>query len=130
MANFDAKNIRNVLILGHQSSGKTSLSEALAFSSGLISAKGEVEKKNTISDYLPEEQKRGGSIQTAIVPLTYKGHKINLIDVPGNDDFISELRQSQTIKFILFFRSMMMMMVMMVMMMMMFFIFYKFCFTS
>lgn len=90
MANFDAKNIRNVLILGHQSSGKTSLAEALAFASGLIATKGEVEKKNTISDYLPEEQKRGGSIQTAIVPLTYKDHKINLIDVPGNDDFISE----------------------------------------
>ena len=90
MATFDAKNIRNVLILGHQSSGKTTLSEALAFTSGLITSKGEVEKKNTISDYLPEEQKRGGSIQTAIVPLTYKEHKINLIDVPGNDDFISE----------------------------------------
>ncbi|MCQ2086856.1 MAG: elongation factor G [Bacilli bacterium] len=90
MGNFDAKNIRNVLILGHQSSGKTSLAESLAFASGLISVKGEVEKKNTISDYLPEEQKRGGSIQTAIIPLTYNGYKINLIDVPGNDDFISE----------------------------------------
>ena len=90
MANYDAKNIRNVLILGHQSAGKTTLAEALALASGLIPSKGEVEKKNTISDYLPEEQKRGGSIQTAIIPLTYKGHKINLIDVPGNDDFISE----------------------------------------
>lgn len=90
MANFDAKNIRNVLILGHQSSGKTTIAEALAFVSGLIPAKGEVEKKNTLSDYLPEEQKRGGSIQTALIPLVYKDHKINLLDVPGNDDFISE----------------------------------------
>ena len=90
MANFDAKNIRNVVILGHQSSGKTSLSESLAYVSGLVSTKGEVEKKNTISDYLADEQKRGGSIQTALVPITYKNHKINLLDVPGNDDFISE----------------------------------------
>ena len=84
------ENIRNVAILGHQSSGKTSLVESLAFTSGLISEKGEVEKKNTLSDYSPDEQKRGSSIQTAVVPLEYQGHKINLLDIPGNDDFISE----------------------------------------
>ena len=89
MANYDAKNIRNVVILGHQSTGKTTLAESLAFIAGLIPQKGEVEKKTTISDYTPDEQKRGGSIQTAIIPLEYKNHKINIIDVPGNDDFIS-----------------------------------------
>ena len=87
---IDAKNIRNVVILGHQGSGKTTLVESLAFTGGLINAKGEVEKKNTISDYTSDEQKRGGSIQTAIVPLNYDNYKVNLIDVPGNDDFISE----------------------------------------
>lgn len=90
MAKFDAKNIRNVVILGHQSSGKTSLVESMALVSGLIPQKGEVEKKNTLSDYTPDEQRRGTSIQTSIIPLTYKGYKINLIDIPGNDDFISE----------------------------------------
>ena len=90
MGKVETKNIRNVVVLGHQSSGKTSLVEALAFKSGLIPAKGEVEKKNTISDYTPDEQKRGGSIQTAVVPLNYKNYKINLVDIPGNDDFISE----------------------------------------
>lgn len=90
MANYDAKNIRNVVILGHQSSGKTTLAESLAFITNLIPQKGEVEKKNTISDYTVDEQKRGGSIQTSIIPLEYKNHKINVIDVPGNDDFISE----------------------------------------
>ena len=84
------ENIRNVAILGHQSSGKTTLVESLAFKSNLISQKGEVEKKNTISDYTSEEQKRGTSIQTAVIPLYYKEHKINLLDIPGNDDFISE----------------------------------------
>ena len=84
------ENIRNVVILGHQSSGKTSLVESLAFTSKLIPVKGEVEKKNTLSDYTPEEQKRGGSVQTAVVPLEYEGYKINLLDIPGNDDFISE----------------------------------------
>ena len=84
------ENIRNVVILGHQGSGKTSLVESLAYIAKAIPQKGEVEKKNTISDYTPDEQRRGGSIQTAVIPLEYKGYKVNLLDVPGNDDFISE----------------------------------------
>ena len=84
------ENIRNVVILGHQGSGKTSLVESLAFTAKLISQKGEVEKKNTLSDYTPDEQRRGGSIQTAVIPLNYKDYKVNLLDIPGNDDFISE----------------------------------------
>ena len=87
---MNTENIRNVVILGHQGSGKTSLVEALALQTKLIPVKGEVEKKNTLSDYTPEEQRRGGSTQTAVIPLEYNGYKINLIDIPGNDDFISE----------------------------------------
>ena len=85
------ENIRNVVILGHQGSGKTTLVESLAFVGKLIPQKGEVEKKTTLSDYTPEEQRRGGSIQTAVIPLNYNGYKINLLDIPGNDDFISEV---------------------------------------
>ena len=88
---MNVEDIRNVVILGHQGSGKTTLVEALAYQTGLIPQKGEVEKKNTISDYTDDEKKRGGSIQTAVIPLRYNGHKINLIDIPGNDDFISEV---------------------------------------
>lgn len=88
---FDEKHIRNVVILGHQGSGKTSVVESMAFVSKLIPEKGEVEKKNTLSDYTADEQKRGSSVQSAVVPMYYKDHKINLIDVPGNDDFISEV---------------------------------------
>ncbi len=90
MANYDANKIRNIVFLGHQSSGKTSLVESLYFLTGGTTLKGEVEKKNTVSDYTPEEQKRGASIQTAVVPVFKGDIKINLIDVPGNDDFIGE----------------------------------------
>ena len=84
------ENIRNVAVLGHQGSGKTSLVESLAFLAKAIPQKGEVEKKNTISDYTADEQKRGSSIQTAVIPLKYEDYKVNLLDIPGNDDFISE----------------------------------------
>ena len=87
---MDVQHIRNVVILGHQGSGKTSLVESLAFTSGAIKEKGEVEKKNTISDYTDDEKRRGGSIQTSIIPLNYEGYKVNLVDIPGNDDFITE----------------------------------------
>lgn len=90
MNNYDSKHIRNIAILGHQGSGKTTLVESLAFCSGLIQKKGEVEKKNTISDFSSDEQKKLTSINASIVPLYYNEHKINLIDLPGNDDFISE----------------------------------------
>nr|MCR5505812.1 GTP-binding protein [Bacilli bacterium] len=90
MKNYDAKHIRNIVLLGHQSSGKTTLVESLALQVGFISQKGEVEKKSTLSDYSPEEQKRGASIQTAVIPLEYNDYKMNIIDVPGSDDFLSE----------------------------------------
>lgn len=87
---YDATHIRNVAILGHQGSGKTSLVESLALVTKLIPEKGSVEKKNTISDYSPAEQKRGGSTQAAVIPIYRDGYKVNLIDIPGNDDFIGE----------------------------------------
>ena len=87
---FTPELIRNVAVLGHQGSGKTTLVESLAYKVGLISEKGSIEKKNTISDYLMDEKKKQISISSSIVPLVYNDHKINLIDVPGNDDFIYE----------------------------------------
>ena len=84
------ENIRNVAILGHKGSGKTTLVESLAFTAKAIPTKGSVEGKNTISDYTPDEQKRLSSIQTSIVPLNYNDYKINLLDIPGSDDFIGD----------------------------------------
>ena len=90
MARYNSENIRNIAFLGHQSSGKTSLVESLYFVTGGTTSKGEVEKKTTVSDYLPDEQKKLSSIQTAVVPVYYKNYKLNLIDLPGSDDFIGE----------------------------------------
>ena len=87
---FTSDNIRNVALLGHQGSGKTSLAEAL---SAFVTKKekGTIERKNTISDFLKEEQSRLSSSSSAVIPVVYNDNKINLIDVPGNDDFIGEV---------------------------------------
>ena len=69
MSFYDAKHIRNIAILGHQGSGKTSLVESMAYVSKLIPEKGSVERKDTLSDYAVMDQKKGGSTQTAVVPV-------------------------------------------------------------
>ena len=86
---YDAGKIRNVALFGHQGSGKTSLVESL-YQTVNKGEKGTIEKGNTVSDYLKEEKKRLSSVSTSVVPITYNGYKINLLDVPGNDDFIAE----------------------------------------
>ena len=82
-------NIRNVVVLGHQGSGKTTLVESL-YSTATGKDKGYIEKGTTVSDYLPEEKDKLSSVRMSIVPLEYQNYKINLIDIPGNDDFIGE----------------------------------------
>ena len=81
--------IRNIAILGHLQSGKTTLVESL-YSITTGAPKGSVEKGTTISDYTAEEKAKMASIKSAIVPIIYKDYKMNLIDVPGSDDFIGE----------------------------------------
>ncbi len=90
MKTYPTKNIRNVLLLGHGGSGKTTLTEALAFNAGAIDRMGRVDEGNTLSDFDPEEKKRMFSISSSIIPVEYGGHKINLIDVPGYFDFIGD----------------------------------------
>ena len=67
MKEYLAEQIKNIIILGHLGSGKTSLAEALAFVSGTIEKKGEVEKKNTLSDFTVEEQTRQNSLSTSVI---------------------------------------------------------------
>ena len=87
---YNPEKIRNIAVVGHQGSGKTTLVESIAFKGGLISQKGTVEAKNTLSDFLPDEQKKLTSVSTAVIPVNYKDYKLNLIDLPGNDDFVYE----------------------------------------
>ncbi|MEG0034547.1 MAG: elongation factor G [Bacilli bacterium] len=86
---FHTSNIRNIAVLGHQGSGKTSLVEALSSITDNVEA-GTIERKNTISDFLIEEKNRNSSCSLSVVPVFYSDYKINLIDIPGNDDFIYE----------------------------------------
>ena len=91
MREYHSKAIRNVAILGHLGSGKTSLTESLLYLGGAIDKKGEVEKKNTVSDYTVEEQTKQLTLSTSLIPVEWKGHKLNFLDTPGNEEFIGEI---------------------------------------
>ncbi len=91
MKEYSASHIRNVAILGHLGSGKTSLSESILFVGKAIAKKGEVERKTTVSDYLVEEQNRQTSLSTALLPVEWNGHKINVLDTPGSEEFVGEI---------------------------------------
>ena len=87
MGKFATENIRNVALVGHNSTGKTTLTEALLLASGAIRKKGSVAEKTTASDFDPDEKERGHSIETSIFHLDYAGKRINLLDCPGLPDF-------------------------------------------
>ena len=86
--------IRNVVLLGHGGSGKTSLAEAMAYVSGAINRMGKVADGNTISDFDKEEQKREFSISTTLIPIEWEKAKINILDTPGYFDFVGEVEEA------------------------------------
>ena len=90
MPNITTDRIRNVVLLSHGGAGKTILSEAMLFSAGVISRTGTVEDGTTTSDFEPEETRRGNSVQTSVLNLPWKNHKLNVIDTPGYADFRGE----------------------------------------
>ena len=94
MSQFKPDQIRNLVLLGHGSSGKTSLGEALLFSAGAIKRLGKVEDGNTVSDYDPEEKSRGFSVNCSVLPLTWQDSKVNILDAPGYMDFVGEVRNA------------------------------------
>jgi elongation factor G len=91
MKDYEAKEIRNVCMIGHGSEGKTMLVEAMLYNAGATDRIGRVEDGSTTTDYDPEEIKRQISISAALAPIEWQKHKINLIDIPGYFDFIGEL---------------------------------------
>ncbi len=91
---YTTDKIRNVVLLGHGGSGKTSLVEAFGYLSGITSRMGKVADGNTISDYSKEEQKRQFSISSSVVPIEWDGYKINVIDTPGYFDFVGEVEEA------------------------------------
>ena len=93
---YTTDKIRNVCLLGHGGSGKTSLAEAMAYLSGITSRMGKVSDGNTISDYSKEEQKRQFSISTSVIPIEWEGYKINILDTPGYFDFVGEVEEAMS----------------------------------
>jgi elongation factor G len=91
MADYGTQDLRNIALLGHGSEGKTTLTEAMLFAAGTIDRQGKVEDGGTVTDFDPEEIKRGISISAAVAPVEWKKSKLNLVDVPGYFDFIGEI---------------------------------------
>lgn len=91
---YTTDKIRNVVLLGHGGSGKTSLVEAMAYLSGITSRMGKIVDGNTVSDYGKEEIKRKFSISTTVIPIEWEGCKINILDTPGYFDFVGEVEEA------------------------------------
>ena len=91
MKEYEAKDIRNIVLLGPMGSGKTSFSESILFQSGIINRKGSVEDDNTASDYTEIEQEKGFSIFSSLMYSEWNSTKINFIDTPGLEDYVGEM---------------------------------------
>ena len=92
MKTYAPADIRNVLLVGHHGSGKTTLLEAMLLASGAIQRMGAVADGTTVADHEPEEVRKGLSVSLAMAPVEWRGAKINVLDAPGDADFIGELR--------------------------------------
>ncbi len=91
---YTTDKIRNVVLLGHGGSGKTSLAEAMAYLAGITTRMGKVADGNTISDYDKEETKRLFSVNTSVIPIPWGDTKINILDAPGYFDFVGETEEA------------------------------------
>jgi elongation factor G len=94
MPYFDTSHVKNIVLLGHAGSGKTTLAECMLFEAALITRRGTVEEKNTVSDFYELEHHRGNSIFSKLLHTEWRGYKINILDTPGYDDFAGEVLSS------------------------------------
>lgn len=97
MKQYDIEHLRTIAVIGHPGSGKTSLMESVLHITGAISKKGNVDDKNTTSDYLVEEKYHLSSISTSLIPVEYGGYKFNFLDTPGNRELVSEVYQALSV---------------------------------
>jgi elongation factor G len=91
MAEFDTSHVKNIVLLGHAGSGKTTLAECMLFEAGIISRRGSIAERSTTGDYHELEQDRGNSIFSKLLHAKWRGYKINILDTPGYDDFVGEV---------------------------------------
>lgn len=91
MAAYNTDKIRNVVLVGHSGSGKTTFSETMLYEMKVIGRRGSVSDGNTQSDYSPLEQQRGHSLFSSVLHGAWKDTKINILDTPGLDDFVGEV---------------------------------------
>jgi elongation factor G len=94
MNSYKPDKIRNIVLVGHSSSGKTSMAEALLFDTGAVTRLGKVDDNTSVSDHDPEEQRRKISINTSLIPCEWNGYKINVLDTPGYIDFAGEVKSA------------------------------------
>lgn len=85
---YQTNEIKNIALLGNDGAGKTTLTEALLYEAGIISRRGRITAKNTVSDYFPVEQEYGYSVFSTVFHVEWNGKKLNIIDCPGADDFV------------------------------------------
>ncbi len=91
MKEYTTEFIRNIALVSHSSAGKTILAEALLHFTGATTRLGKVEDGTTVADFEDEEIRRGISLSTAVIPVEYRDHKLNLLDTPGYTDFVGEV---------------------------------------
>ena len=91
MPEFDTSHVKNIVLLGHAGSGKTTLAECMLYEAGITTRRGSIAERNTTGDYHELEQERGNSIFSKLLHTKWRGYKINIIDTPGYDDFVGEV---------------------------------------
>jgi len=94
---YQSNEIKNIALLGNDGAGKTTLTEALLYEAGIISRRGRITMKNTVSDYFPVEQEYGYSVFSTVFHTEWNGKKLNIIDCPGADDFVGAALTALTV---------------------------------
>ena len=91
MPEFDTSHVKNIVLLGHAGSGKTTLAECMLYEAGITNRRGSIAERNTTGDYHELEQERASTVFSKLLHTKWRGYKINIIDTPGYDDFAGEV---------------------------------------